>query len=640
MRPRFRLKTKLVLAISGMVTAVVVAFATIFIFQLVHQRLSDTFENGDFVAHQIYDATRQSLEMDLSSTRVDMQDPQAVRDAYEEILQTDPGLNSLLQSIVGYSKPIYDVAVADAQGRALLHTDPNVSLKNQVLPARQDFRQVANGGFRRQLEVVYGPPQLYEIRVPLERGGLPFGSVRVGISTIFLKSELRPQLDRALLLAGTAIFITLLLAAALSNLALRPLAIIGRRLDLMTEPGGEAETEAQREQEPDEVNAVTTKINRLGRQMRDVKEVFTALKDNLDQIMANLQDGLILFTRDARAILVSAAVERFLGIPRQQMLGHNAGEFFTHETQIGRLVLDAFMDHQPLSPRDIETEDGRRIQIALDFIEEGGERIGALLTLRDAESVRRIESEIELSHRLAAIGRLASGVGHEVKNPINAIVVHLEVLRQKLQQMDPDTRRHMDVIASEIQRLDRVVQMLIDFTRPVELRLTDIDLSRIVDEVLSLASPDAERHGVRVIRQLAAETLPVRVDADLLKQALLNVVLNGVQAMPQGGNLEVAARRAGDREIVIEVRDQGAGIAPEIRDKVFNLYFTTKKAGTGIGLAMTYKVMQLHHGSIDFAPASPRGTVFQLTLPLQEQPAEAAREFATHDSATVMTPGK
>ena len=635
MRPRFRLKTKLVLAISGMVTAVVVAFATIFIFQLVHQRLSDTFENGDFVAHQIYDATRQSLEMDLSSTRVDMQDPQAVRDAYEEILQTDPGLNSLLQSIVGYSKPIYDVAVADAQGRALLHTDPNVSLKNQVLPARQDFRQVANGGFRRQLEVVYGPPQLYEIRVPLERGGLPFGSVRVGISTIFLKSELRPQLDRALLLAGTAIFITLLLAAALSNLALRPLAIIGRRLDLMTEPGGEAETEAQREQEPDEVNAVTSKINRLGRQMRDVKEVFTALKDNLDQIMANLQDGLILFTRDARAILVSAAVERFLGIPRQQMLGHNAGEFFTHETQIGRLVLDAFMDHQPLSPRDIETEDGRRIQIALDFIEEGGERIGALLTLRDAESVRRIESEIELSHRLAAIGRLASGVGHEVKNPINAIVVHLEVLRQKLQQMDPDTRRHMDVIASEIQRLDRVVQMLIDFTRPVELRLTDIDLSRIVDEVLSLASPDAERHGVRVIRQLAAETLPVRVDADLLKQALLNVVLNGVQAMPQGGNLEVAARRAGDREIVIEVRDQGAGIAPEIRDKVFNLYFTTKKAGTGIGLAMTYKVMQLHHGSVDFAPASPRGTVFQLTLPLQEQPAEAAREFATHDSATV-----
>ena len=138
-----------------------------------------------------------------------------------------------------------------------------------------------------------------------------------------------------------------------------------------------------------------------------------------------------------------------------------------------------------------------------------------------------------------------------------------------------------------------------------------------------------------MVRQLPADALYARVDADLLKQALLNVVLNGVQAMPEGGTLEVVARRNGDREMVIEVRDQGAGIAPEIRDKVFNLYFTTKKSGTGIGLAMTYKVMQLHHGSVDFAPASPRGTVFQLTLPLQEQPAEAAREFATHDSAIV-----
>ena len=113
------------------------------------------------------------------------------------------------------------------------------------------------------------------------------------------------------------------------------------------------------------------------------------------------------------------------------------------------------------------------------------------MTLRDAESVHRIEDEIELSHRLAAIGRLASGVGHEVKNPINAIVVHLEVLRQKLQKTDPDTSRHMDVIGNEIQRLDRVVQMLVDFTRPVELRLVDMDLRRIVDEVVTLASPDA-----------------------------------------------------------------------------------------------------------------------------------------------------
>src|SRR5256885_3673179 len=171
---------------------------------------------------------------------------------------------------------------------------------------------------------------------------------------------------------------------------------------------------------------------------------------------------------------------------------------------------------------------GERILASLDFIEEGSELIGALMVLRDAESVRRIENEIEISHRLAAAGRLVSGVGHEVKNPINAIVVHLEVLRQKLKEIEPDARRHMDVIGSEIQRLDRVVQMLVDFTRPVDLRLSDTDLRRLVDDVVMLAQPDAERHGVTLVKQAPPEPLEVRIDADLVKQAVLNVMLNGI----------------------------------------------------------------------------------------------------------------
>jgi PAS domain-containing protein len=273
---------------------------------------------------------RQALEVDLNSTHVDTGNTQSVREATEEILQTDPGLNSLMQSIVGYSRPIYDAAIADSEGRALLHTDPTVALKGNPLPARENFSVVRDGSFRQQLAMVYGSPKVYEISVPIERDGAPFGSVRVGISTIFLKSELRPQLNHALALSGVAILVTLILAAGLSNLALRPLVMIGRRLDLMAGPAAsEPEPEAAH---GDEVGMVTTKINRLGRQMRDVKEVFTALKDNLDQIMANLQDGLILFTRDSKAILVSAAVENFLGITRDHMLGHNVDEFFSRNT--------------------------------------------------------------------------------------------------------------------------------------------------------------------------------------------------------------------------------------------------------------------------------------------------------------------
>jgi len=624
---RVRLKTKLVLAISGMVVAVVATFSTIYISRTVRQAVANAYDDANFVGHQIFQLTRDALQIRFSAAGIDFNDPAAVRSEVEDVLQGDPGLKSLLQSVIGYSPNVYDVSIVDADGRALLHTDAEQIGK--VIPEREELRSLVNGSFRRQMEVVFGGPRVYELRIPLERGNQPFGAIRIGISTTFLKDTLQPQLKASILFSLLAIVFTLALAAITSNVALKPLEDINRRLDLLS--AGQ-EPSAKGRERRDEYGVVTTKIDRLGRQMRDVKEVFSALKENLDQIMANLQDGVMLFTREWRAVLVSASVEGFVGKPRGEMLGHTVSEIFSPENRLGRLVLACFERHQPLSGREVESESGTRLQVSLDFIEERGERIGALITLRDAESVRRIEDEIELSRRLAAIGRLTSGVAHEVKNPINAIVVHLEVLRQKLQQLDPDTRRHIDVIGSEIQRLDRVVQTLVDFTRPVELRLVDLDLRRLVDEVVVLAQPDAERHGVSIVRDLPREGLPVKIDADLVKQAVLNIVLNGVQAMPGGGELTILGSRAGD-DVQLQVRDHGAGIPPEVRDKIFNLYFTTKKNGSGIGLAMAYRVMQLHNGSVEYDSAEGRGTIFRLRFPLSAPEVEAGQEFAGHPSA-------
>jgi PAS domain S-box-containing protein len=611
-RPRIRLKIKLVLAITLMMAVVVTTFSSIYLSQLVKHRIDDVDESAHFVANQVYNATREALELDLSSTRVDMNDPKAVHDATVESVRTDPGLNSLLQSIVGYSPTIYDVSLVDTDGSFMLHTDPD-SIGKAAAP-REDFDNVRAGGLRRQLNVIYGAPHVYEIRVPLERDNQPFGEVRVGISTVFVRSELQPQLARGLLYSGLAILASLVLAAGVSNLALRPLTTIGRRLDLITLGQLDPVTEPE-PRSADEVSLVTHKIDRIDREMRDVKEVFTALKDNLEQIMANLQDGLVLFTRDARVVLVSASAEAFLGVPRERLLGQTVPEVFANSTnEFERTLVSHFEEHQPMPEREFLTESGERLLASLDFIQEDGQGIGALLTLRDAERVHRIEDEIALSHRLAATGRLVSGVGHEVKNPINAIVVHLEVLKQKLRELDPDAKRHIDVIGSEIARLDRVVQLLVDFTRPVQLQLTDQDARRLVDEVLALATPDLERSHVVLQRATAEEPLPVRIDTDLLKQAVLNVVLNGMQAMPDGGTLQVSTRRAQD-DVELLVQDSGAGIPTEIQDKIFNLYFTTKPSGTGIGLAMTYKIMQLHNGSIQFVTGA-NGTAFSLRLPL------------------------
>ena len=631
--PRLRLKTKLVLAISGLVFVLVAALSCLYVSQIFLQRIKQSYDNADFITHQVLHAARRALESEALASRLDQELGQqlsySARDRIAAILQHDPAVTALLQSIVGYNPETYDVALTDRNGIALVHTDP--SAVDQPMPARPAYDALRNGSFFAQLRAVFGPARVYQVTLPVQRQGAPFGEIRVGISTLFLKRELVPQFNRALLVSGSALLLSLIIAAILSNYALRPLGVIARRLDAMTEadkPEPDSESLPKR---TDEIGAVSHRIDRLGRQIHDVREVFSALKDNLDQLMSTLQEGLVLFTQDGRIVLVSASAERFLGLPRSRMLGSTAKEVFNDSTRIGRLVLDAFAIRQDVPSHEFEIESGRRVQLSLDFISERGAPIGALLTVRDAESVRRLGNEIELSRRLAAIGRLTSGVAHEVKNPINAIVIHLEILRERIVQLDPESRRHMNIINSEIHRLDRVVKSLIDFSRPIELKLTSLDLRSVAAEVIALAAPEAQAEHVEIVQNLGAQPLPIRVDPDLMKQAILNVVLNGVQAMPDGGTLTLRAF-ASSQAAVLEIEDTGTGVSPEIRDKIFNLYFTTKQSGSGIGLALTFRALQLHNGAVELDSAPGKGATFRLLLPLlgQDQPQAVATATDTY----------
>ncbi len=333
--------------------------------------------------------------------------------------------------------------------------------------------------------------------------------------------------------------VALLAAFLLSNLALRPLAEISRQLDRLTAAEGAAEDEAALKQ--DVAARVSTKIERIGQRMRNVEEVYSALRENLDQILGNLQDGILLFTEDKRAVLVSEAARRFLQIDRDNILGRHAREIFDRSTVLGRTLREAVDAGVNMVKDEVLTEGGRRIQASVDFIydDETHRGLGALVTLHDLETAAEIESELELSRRMAAIGRLTSGVGHEVKNPINAIVVHLELLKAKLGEAEGPAMRHLDVIDAEIHRLDRVVQTLVDFSRPVELQMREQDLRLIVGDVLALASDELSTRHVTLITRMPEEPLIANVDADLLKQAALNVIQNGAQAMPEGGRLEV-----------------------------------------------------------------------------------------------------
>ncbi len=621
-----RLKIKLVLAITTLVFIIAAAVSLVYANQLLHAAVSQSYDTNFMVAEQIRFALQNALETGLRDQTVNPNDPAQLRSLMIKAVRDNAELQAVVQSVNRYSLTVYDINVGDSHSVTLLSTNPEN--EDKPLPPRPDYRQLLDAGSFQLAKKVFGPPMVYDVVAALDNNGAPFASVHVGVRTTLLLAFYAPWRNEALGLMGISLLTAILAALLLSNLALRPMEKISRQLDRWTTAGvaaaaptgvaaGAAVGKSKPPPRQDTADHVSNKIERIGQRMRNVEEVFSALTENLDQILGNLQDGILLFTSDGRAVLVSEAARRFLDLPRESILGLQAHDIFRPSTVLGHVLSEAFDAGGPLVKEEIRTESGHRIQASLEFIhdEDTHQGLGALVLLHDLESAEAIESELELSRRMAAIGRLTSGVGHEVKNPINAIVVHLELLKNKLGDASAPAVRHLEVIDSEIHRLDRVVQMLVDFSRPVELDLREQDLRKIVGDVLTLATAELSTRNVELISNMAANPMVANIDADLLKQAVLNVILNGAQAMPEGGKLEVTLEE--DRKTaLLRIADHGAGIPAEIREKIFDLYFTTKSEGSGIGLAMTYRIIQLHHGSIEVQSEMGRGTEFKLRIPL------------------------
>src|SRR5580658_566993 len=628
-----RLKTKLVLAITALVFLIAGTVSLVYVHQLVKAAVQQTYDTNRMVANQVWFALQQALETGLRDRTVDPNNPAELRDLVAETVQGDVTLQATLDSVNRYSLTVYDINIGDSQGTTLLSTNPDN--EGKPLPVRPGYSQLLKASPFRMMLLVFEKPAVFDVIRPLEDKGKTIATVNVGVRTTFMRLVYAPLLIKAFWLMGFALIAALAAAFLLSNLALRPLADISKQLDRLTAAEGtQAEDPAAAKQ--DVAARVSSKIEKIGQRMRNVEEVYSALQENLDQILGNLQDGILLFTEDRRAVLVSEAARRFLQIERENILGQHAREIFDRSTVLGRSLREAIDAGMNMVKEEIRTENGRRIQASVDFIydDESHQGLGALVTLHDLESAAEIESELELSRRMSAIGRLTSGVGHEVKNPINAIVVHLELLKSKLGDAEGPAMRHLDVIDMEIRRLDRVVQTLVDFSRPDELQLRERDLRLVVGDVLALAADELETRNVTLISRMPNEPLIANVDGDLLKQAALNVIQNGAQAMPEGGRLEVTLEEegataenlnglTGDRPAqpggnvaVLRIADEGVGIPAELLEKIFDLYVTTKSGGSGIGLAMTYRILQLHYGSVEVQSRKGRGTEFRLRIPL------------------------
>jgi signal transduction histidine kinase len=656
-----RLRTKLVLTATGLTFGIVLVLSVLFLGELLRQRIEQSSTANEVLAREVLLATEQAVKAGLSAHPPPADLPpdqagEALHAAVLDALRSDDALLSAMDGIVRYSPTVEDVSITDAQGFTMLSTDPDAL--NQQRASYDSFDRLRDGNVFYQMREVFGQPKVLDIAVPLDRNRTPFLIVHVGVRSTFLRNAYEPFLRAALQFVLLATLASMAVAAVLSAVALRPLQAIGEQLERLTLSRGEPSGEALPGQsalrldpsssEADPIGRVTRSIDRLDRQMRSQEEGYTALQTNLNQMLDTLRDGVLLFTADRRAVMVSDAVAHFIhpgdsseAPAVEDLVGARLEQIFLPGTRLGAAVLAAFDRGAQISADTVTLEDGRQVQISLDHIgnprgygNRGGpdHDMGTLLTLRDTGSALELEQELEVARRLAAIGRLTANVGHEVKNPINAMVVHLELLRGKLAAgpIERDSaQKHVAILSDEMHRLDRVVQTLADFSRPMDLDLSEHDLIGVIDQTLELVGAELKEHGVTIESEVPPQPVPVRVDDELMRQAFLNLLLNAMQAMPSGGIVRVSVRRE-KRSAIVEIADTGVGISAALLPRIFDLYFTTKPKGSGIGLAITYRIVQLHGGAMevrsDADPASPKhGTTFTLQIPISGAPAKEGR---------------
>ncbi|MGA8674008.1 MAG: ATP-binding protein [Candidatus Acidiferrales bacterium] len=609
---RLSLKTKFTLATALLVLAVVTLVSTLYIARLTRQTLRQADDRARFVAEQVFLACKNSLTDAAARGDFPASDSAADLRAYvQRALDQSNTLDSVMESAVGYSPTIYEISISDRDGIVMKSSDP--AERGEKVAQRPPVSSLVRGGFFQQLRTLYGPPLVYEDSLPFNVGNGPFGDIRVGLSSALIRSEISPSLISAGYYALGSVLLSTLLALIVSRASLAPIDRISAQLDRIS--AGEFDLEPVKR--GDEFGAVSTKIIGIGKQLRDVREIFSTLRENLDQVMSGLEDGLLLFNANGYTVLVSPSVEKFLGVPPEELRGRRASEIFPAGHPM-REALGIRGDQIGVVENAEVTLDGpngpQRIGLSAQVIREHGSPMGSLVTLRDVESLERIGSQLHVSERLAALGRVTAGVAHEVKNPLNSMRLWLEVLKANM-PVDPEPQQAVKMLDSEIDRLDRAVKTFLNFTRPVELKLEETDLRILLDEVLDAARPAISKAGIELRVELPSQFPGVLVDSQLIHQAVLNLLLNACDFTSAGGRITLSLRRNGEFA-VIAVSDSGKGISLEDQKKIFQLFFTTRPGGTGIGLANTFRFVQLHNGRIEFDSEPGRGTTFRLELPL------------------------
>jgi PAS domain S-box-containing protein len=608
------LKARLRIAIVALVTLVVIGMSILYLYDFTRMTFQAASQRAGLVADEVKGNLVDHLDRETAARGIHPTSLQEWKANWIQIIGSDPSLAEMLQRAQANDGLVVAILITDDQGRVLASS--HSELVHTTLTPAEDFRDLQAGNWVRNLWDLMTRREDYITSRPL--GVQPYKQVlfniTVKISSVLLKKAIQQPLQVLGLTFSSSLFIAIFLGSVLPNLILDPLERVSRSIDLIR-TGQFDIARLPVQHESSEFAAVHSKLSQLGKQYRGAKQDALELRSNVEQLLEGLEEAVLLFDNAGRLMMAGETAERMLGKSREQLIGRGLEEIFPASTVLGDVIVRAVRVRESVRNRPVtippEAGGAQRLLVSVEILRRppSQEDIGTLINLRDVESRRQLEVQLGISSRLAAITRLTSGVAHEIKNPLNAMALHLEVLKSRLDGQQPE----LEVIVAEIKRLDNVVKTFLNFNKPIVLEARPIDLNRVVEQVLALVLVEAQARNIEMESVLNGK-LWINGDPDLLKQAILNVVNNGLEAMKDGGKLSVRTEWSG-QECRLTIRDAGPGIPPEIQDRIFNLYFTTKENGSGIGLATTFRVVQLHSGTIDFVSEQGKGTTFQLRFP-------------------------
>jgi PAS domain S-box-containing protein len=484
---------------------------------------------------------------------------------------------------------------------------------------------------------------IYDIAVPILVEGERWGTVRIGVSRHRMDAEIAGTRRELAGLAVIALVLGGLAAAIGARRIARPVrqladgvaAIARGELDQRIEPG-----------RSDEVGRLALAFNEMAAQLRQqrteleathaaLRQRFTELSDlksYTDHILRSFVSGLVTLDLDGRVVTVNPAAEGLMGCGADTLTGRPATEAFHRHPELRDLLLETLRTRVGAGPVSFELvrSDGQSVPVELATTPlrgAEGQALGVVAILRDLTPVRQLEEQLRRSDRLAALGTLAAGLAHEIKNPLTSIMMFSRHVGRRFDD-ERFRQRFQSVVPRELERINAIVDGLLRLARPSRLALAPVHLPPLLEQVLELYAHQIETRRIRVQREWRVGVPPVPGDAEQLYQAFLNLVANAIEAMEgeEAGMLTVRVGWGGDGDrgagppadqLVVEVADTGSGIKPEETPNVFNPFFTTKSGGTGLGLAIAHKIIEDHGGAVTFRTASGHGTVFTVALPLR-----------------------